>query len=247
MINWNNLDTLDTFKELAKVAEVDLVEVMSGENGAERVKNYSVPMAEGLTYNYAAKKVDETTLAALVKLAEEAQLSEKFEALYNGAVINTGENRLQNRCRLRTENIDQCDQKGNQNSYCDPGCIDIKARNRIHITLQKSRPQIGNDGWKCARLKTGNADISKNNCPGTDKGSIRSHCLIAEYVLAAALRHCCGQLCVGQADEENHDTTDGKCDCRSDNATFLNPVSRGYNPAPANHGSEGNDQNIPCA
>ncbi len=28
---------------------------MSGENGAERVKNYSVPMAEGLTYNYAAK------------------------------------------------------------------------------------------------------------------------------------------------------------------------------------------------
>ena len=94
MINWNNLDTLDTFKELAKVAEVDLVEVMSGENGAERVKNYSVPMAEGLTYNYAAKKVDETTLAALVKLAEEAQLSEKFEALYNGAVINTGENRL---------------------------------------------------------------------------------------------------------------------------------------------------------
>ncbi len=30
----------------------------------------------------------------LVKLAEEAQLAEKFEELYNGAVINTGENRL---------------------------------------------------------------------------------------------------------------------------------------------------------
>ena len=94
MINWNNLDTLDSFKELSQVAEVNLAEVMSGENGAERVKNYSIPMAEGLTYNYAAKKVDDTTLAALAKLAEEAQLSEKFEALYNGAVINTGENRL---------------------------------------------------------------------------------------------------------------------------------------------------------
>ncbi len=30
----------------------------------------------------------------LQKLAEEAQLTEKFEALYNGEVINTGEKRL---------------------------------------------------------------------------------------------------------------------------------------------------------
>ena len=33
-------------------------------------------------------------LEALANLAKEAQLTEKFEALYNGAVINTGENRL---------------------------------------------------------------------------------------------------------------------------------------------------------
>ncbi|TJX53480.1 glucose-6-phosphate isomerase, partial [Soehngenia saccharolytica] len=65
-----------------------------GENGAERVKKYSTPMAEGLAYNYAAKKVDDNTLAALAKLAEEAQLSEKFAALYNGEVVNTGEKRL---------------------------------------------------------------------------------------------------------------------------------------------------------
>ena len=35
-------------------------------------------MAEGLVYNYAAKQVDDDVLAALVKLAEEAQLSEKI-------------------------------------------------------------------------------------------------------------------------------------------------------------------------
>ena len=64
------------------------------ENGAERVAKYSVPMAAGLCYNYAAKEVDETVLAALEKLANEAELSEKFEELYNGAVINTGENRM---------------------------------------------------------------------------------------------------------------------------------------------------------
>ena len=94
MVTWNNLDKLASFEELKKVERVNLAEVMSGENGAERVKSYSVPMAEGLAYNYAAKLVNEDVLAALVKLAEEAQLSEKFEELYNGAVINTGENRL---------------------------------------------------------------------------------------------------------------------------------------------------------
>ena len=94
MITWNNLDTLTSFKELEKVERVNLVEAMTGESGAERVKNYSVPMAEGLTYNYAAKQVDDKVLAALAKLADEAQLAEKFEALYNGEVINTGEKRL---------------------------------------------------------------------------------------------------------------------------------------------------------
>ena len=94
MITWNNLDTLTSFKELEKVERVNLVEAMTGESGAERVKSYSVPMAEGLTYNYAAKQVDDKILAALAKLADEAQLAEKFEALYNGEVINTGEKRL---------------------------------------------------------------------------------------------------------------------------------------------------------
>ena len=45
-MEWKNLDTLTSFEELSKVAEVDLTKVMSGENGAERVKKYSTPMAE---------------------------------------------------------------------------------------------------------------------------------------------------------------------------------------------------------
>ena len=95
MIKWNNLDTLDSYKALASdSARVDLVEVMSGESGANRAKNYSVPMAEGLAYNYAAKQVDDALLTKLDALAKEAQLVEKYEELYNGAIINTGENRL---------------------------------------------------------------------------------------------------------------------------------------------------------
>ena len=94
MVTWNNLNTLASFQALSETERVDLVSAMTGENGAERVKNYSIPMAAGLVYNYAAKQVDEKVLDALVKLAEEAQLGEKFTALYNGEVINTGEKRL---------------------------------------------------------------------------------------------------------------------------------------------------------
>ena len=94
MITWKNLDTLAAYQELANAKKVNLKEAMTGENGADRVKKYSVPMAEGLTYHFAAKQVDDNILSVLKKLAEEAQLTEKFAALYNGEVINTGEKRL---------------------------------------------------------------------------------------------------------------------------------------------------------
>ena len=48
MITWNNLDKLTSHQELEKTESVDLAAVMAGENGAERVKNYSVPMAAGI-------------------------------------------------------------------------------------------------------------------------------------------------------------------------------------------------------
>ena len=95
MVAWNNFDTLKSYKDLTENTKaVNLAEVMSGDNGAERVNNYSVAMGAGLVYNYAAKEVDEDILAKLAALADEAQLTEKYEALYNGEVINTGEKRL---------------------------------------------------------------------------------------------------------------------------------------------------------
>ena len=49
MVTWNNLDTLASFKELSKMERVNLVEAMSGGNGADLVKNYSLPMAGGFS------------------------------------------------------------------------------------------------------------------------------------------------------------------------------------------------------
>ena len=81
MISWKNLDTLASFQELAKKEKVNLKDVMSGEAGASRVKSYKIPMAAGLIYSYAAKAVNDDILAGLEKLADEAQLFEKFAAL----------------------------------------------------------------------------------------------------------------------------------------------------------------------
>ena len=101
MVAWKNMDTLASYQELVKAEKINLAAAMSGENGAERVKRYSVPMGEGLDFNFGARPVDENILSLLAQFAKEAQLTEKFAELYNGAVINTGEKRrvLHHMCR----------------------------------------------------------------------------------------------------------------------------------------------------
>ena len=101
MINWKNMDTLASYAELQQCGKVDLKAAMTGENGAQRVKGYTVPMGAGMHFNYGARPVDDAILDVLAKFAEEAQLTEKFAALYNGEVINTGEKRkvLHHMCR----------------------------------------------------------------------------------------------------------------------------------------------------
>ena len=93
-LNWKNLDALKAFSDLKQVKPVVLKEVMSGEEGAQRVKSCAAPMAEGLSFNYAARPVNAEILEVLCRLAKEAELPEKFAYLYNGAVANTGEKRM---------------------------------------------------------------------------------------------------------------------------------------------------------
>lgn len=101
MIAWKNMDTLTAYQALKQAQKVDLAAAMAGDNGAQRVKRYTVPMGAGLDFNFGARPVDDAILAALAQFAAEAQLTEKFAELYNGAVINTGENRrvLHHLCR----------------------------------------------------------------------------------------------------------------------------------------------------
>lgn len=95
MINWENADTLESWKKLLSLkGMVNMSEELASADAEKRIGEYSVPMAAGLSYNYAAKQVNEQILKTMQELSDEAQLIEKFEALYNGAVINTGEKRM---------------------------------------------------------------------------------------------------------------------------------------------------------
>ena len=108
MATWNNLDTLASYGKLQELkGRVDIKEAMSGESGAERVAKYTTPMAAGMSFNYAAKEVDDTVLAALADLAKEQELIEKYKELLNGAVINTGEKRLVLHQLARRQQLDK--------------------------------------------------------------------------------------------------------------------------------------------
>ena len=73
---------------------VSVADELSGSNAVNRINEYCIPMGGNLKFNYAAKQVNAQILKTLSELAEEQQLVEKYEALLNGEVINTGEKRM---------------------------------------------------------------------------------------------------------------------------------------------------------
>ena len=95
MATWQNADTLSSWKKLQSLkGMVSVADELSAPTAADRIAKYTIPMGGGLTYNYAAKQVNEQILKTLAELAEEQQLVEKYQELLDGAVINTGEKRM---------------------------------------------------------------------------------------------------------------------------------------------------------
>ena len=95
MVTWSNADTLSSWKKLQSLkGMVSIADELSAPTAADRIAKYSIPMGGALTYNYAAKQVNEQILKTLAELAEEQQLVEKYQELLDGAVINTGEKRM---------------------------------------------------------------------------------------------------------------------------------------------------------
>lgn len=89
-LQFNNLDRTAAFGRLAQLDRVDLHQALT----AERIAAFSIPTAAKLTFNYAARPVDEKILETLGELAREQQLIAKYRALLDGEIMNTGEKRM---------------------------------------------------------------------------------------------------------------------------------------------------------
>ncbi len=134
MINWNNMDTLASYQELVAAAKVNLPEAMTGENGANRVRSYTAPMGAGLHFNYGARPVDDNIVELLGKFAAEQQLTEKFAALYNGEVVNTGEKRrvLHHMCRGQLGEAVIADGVDKRDFYVGEQCKIAELAKKVH-------------------------------------------------------------------------------------------------------------------
>lgn len=95
MVTWANADKLASWKKLLSLkGMVSVAEELSCAQAADRIAKYSIPMGGNLTYNYAAKQVNEQILKTFAELAEEQQLVDKYQELLNGEIVNTGEKRM---------------------------------------------------------------------------------------------------------------------------------------------------------
>ena len=89
-MKWKNLDTLSSFEKLKKIEKVKLRNVLK----KNRIVAYQCPVSSSLMYNYATKKVNDEILDCLQNLSDEQELIFKYQALLQGEIINTSENRM---------------------------------------------------------------------------------------------------------------------------------------------------------
>lgn len=95
MVTWTNADKLSSWKKLLSLkGMVSVADELNSAQAADRIAKYSIPMGGNLTYNFAAKQVNEQILKTFAELAEEQQLVDKYQELLNGEIINTGEKRM---------------------------------------------------------------------------------------------------------------------------------------------------------
>jgi len=87
-----NFDKTETYKKLSDFAKKNAFNLKKALD-AKRVEKCVAPMASGLKFSWAAKEADDECIKLLSQLAKETELIEKYKALLNGEIINTGEKR----------------------------------------------------------------------------------------------------------------------------------------------------------
>ncbi|MBU2916218.1 MULTISPECIES: glucose-6-phosphate isomerase [Reichenbachiella] len=96
--SWADLE--DLYEEISKEPIIEMFN-----NDPERFSKFSIQWKEFLV-DYSKNIIDEKTIAALLKLAEECQLKEAIEAMFTGEKINETENRAVLHTALRSNSTE---------------------------------------------------------------------------------------------------------------------------------------------
>lgn len=88
-MDYRNLDEAKAFKELERIAPVDLKTALD----RKRIEGCSIPTGGSVDYCYAAMPVGEEALDCFQRLCEEQGLIAKYKAVLSGEVMNPGERR----------------------------------------------------------------------------------------------------------------------------------------------------------
>jgi len=88
-MNFKDLTECEEFLKLKTIKKVSIKEQLT----PERINKYKAKAGAGLTYSFAGKAVNDEIINSLQKISEEQELINKFKAVLDGEVINTGEKR----------------------------------------------------------------------------------------------------------------------------------------------------------
>ena len=89
MATYTNLTQTTSYGELKNQRPFDITTL-----NTDRIHSHTTEMAAGLTYSYATTPVTDEIIDGLSALAQEQELLDKYHLLYEGEVMNTGEQRL---------------------------------------------------------------------------------------------------------------------------------------------------------
>lgn len=89
-MTYQNLEKSVNFRILKDKAKPGVGEGITPDS----IEKFSVPAGGGMTFNYAARGIDNTLIDSLQKIADDQELILKYRALLGGEVMNIGEKRM---------------------------------------------------------------------------------------------------------------------------------------------------------
>ncbi len=166
-ILYDNLDTLVEFEKLLHNPRY------AYDSFLPRITKYDIA-CKNYRYNFAAKAVDDSILNCLYELGQKQQIIEKYRALLQGEIMNTGENRMVLHHALRGTVLGQVVKKGrNYHQFYQ----DEREKIRAFASEVRNKTIVGSTGAAFT-------NFVQIGIGGSDLGPRAMHIALSEYVYA---------------------------------------------------------------